>query len=132
VAADSETGGLVISRGWLAITGTLVGAVMALGSWGVSQTVGRSTMSLQIETLERRLESMDTRGEARRVAVEASWRGFEERMSNLSDRLARVEVRLDTGAGLDQRRERRSSLECWQERPERPPLAPAALRWRQP
>jgi uncharacterized membrane-anchored protein len=126
--ADGQEGGLVISRGWLAITGTLVGAVMALGSWGVSQTVGRSTMSLQIETLERRLESMDARGEARRVGVEATWRSFEERLANLSDRLARVEVRLDTGAGLDTRRNR-SSLEGWQDQQDRQALEPAVLRW---
>ena len=130
MAEGTETG-IVISRGWLAVTSTLVAAIMGLGSWGVSQTVGRSTMSLQLEQLERRLDGMDNRGEARRVAVEATWRGFEERLANLSDRLARVEVRLDTGAGLDTRRNR-SSLECWQDRQDRQALEPAMLRWSRP
>lgn len=129
--ADGQDG-VVISRGWLAMAGTVAAVIMALGSWGVSQTTARGTQGLQIENLERRLESMEQRGEARRANTDATWRSFEERLANLSDRLARVEVRLDTGAGLDTRRERRSSLECWQERPERPPLAPAVLRWRQP
>jgi uncharacterized membrane-anchored protein len=110
---DAQDGAIVISRGWLAICGSLAAVAMALGSWGVSQSTSRGTMALQLETLERRLDAMDTRTEARRTSIEATWRGFEERLANLSDRLARVEVRLDTGAGIDQRRNR-TGLECWQ------------------
>lgn len=97
----SEGGdGVVISRGWLAMAGTIGAVIMALGSWGVSQTTARSTQSLQIEQLERRLDGMEQRTEQRRQGVEQAWRGNDERMQAMSDRLARVEARLDSRAEL--------------------------------
>jgi Skp family chaperone for outer membrane proteins len=126
--ADGHETGIVISRAWLALAGTVVAVAMAAGSWAMSQSTSKSTTELQLVNLERRLESLDTRGEARRTSMDATWRDYDARLSALSDRIARIEARLDSAAGLEPRRSR-TGLECWQGGL---PADPAILRWTRP
>jgi hypothetical protein len=109
--ADSQDGQISISKNWLALTGTLVAIITGLASWGVSQTTARSTQALQIETLERRLDGADARSEQRRTGLDQTWRNYDERLSALSDRLARIEARLDAAAALSGPRSR-TGFEC--------------------
>jgi hypothetical protein len=106
--------GIVISRGWLALVGTLAAVVMTLGSWGVSQNTARSTMALQLEQLERRIDAGESRNEQRRTGLDQTWRGYDERLSALSDRLARIEARMDAAAGIPGQRSR-TGFECWRD-----------------
>jgi hypothetical protein len=109
-SSAAEHGGLLISRNWLAIFGTLVAVAMTLGNWAISQQTSRSTMSLQLAQLERRLDAAESRADARRNSFDQQWTAYGERYNNLSDRVSRLEVTVD-GYGQPQQRERRSSFD---------------------
>jgi hypothetical protein len=105
----AEHGGIVFSRNWLAIFGTLVAVAMTLGNWAISQQTSRSTMSLQLQQLERRLDGYDARGETRRASTDATFANLNERLQHLSDRLARLEARLDANPPAYPQRNGRAS-----------------------
>jgi hypothetical protein len=91
--------GIVLSKGWLAVAGTLFALLTGLLSWGMAETTARSTQALQLEQQERRLAALEARQENGRATSNDTHTAIYKRIGDVSDRVARLEARLDMRRG---------------------------------
>jgi hypothetical protein len=108
--AQDRADGIIISRGWLAIIGSLAAIVLALGSWGVSQSTARGQQEVQLSGLAHRVEGFEESRERIRSAFDELFRSLDQRLANVADRVSRLEVKMDARDGPPRGR---TGLDCW-------------------